>query len=457
MTAAIACSGTGIDWDGVAEDLAPISSDRSESAIKRKSRDYYWFSPILKSQLEDVRADIIVVPEDVEELERVVRYGVERRLPITVRGSGTGNYGQAMPLRGGLLVDVTKLDKVVWIRDGVVRVQAGAKMYDVGKAIEKEGFELRFFPSTWRSATVGGFVAGGSSGCGAIGYGTLHGKGNVLGLKVLTAEENPRTVELRGDDVQAAIHAYGTTGIILEVELALAPVRRWHDRIVAMPDVEHALDLIDAIARDDAVDKKQLTFYGPGTSAFIRPIADLADTACPLILAMISESTLEAFEALVGAAGGRIVFARGPDERTGRVPPIYEMCWNHTTLHAIGSDSTISYLQCAFPSDYIPAVKAIIAQLGDETPMHLEMARLEGDVGVFGIPLLRYSSPQRLVEIHDVFRRQGCTVFNPHTFLLENGGLQVADPVQLAFRKKADPYGLFNPGKMPGWDAEVKS
>lgn len=457
MTAAIACSGTGIDWDGVAEDLAPISSDRSESAIKRKSRDYYWFSPILKSQLEDVRADIIVVPEDVEELERVVRYGVERRLPITVRGSGTGNYGQAMPLRGGLLVDVTKLDKVVWIRDGVVRVQAGAKMYDVGKAIEKEGFELRFFPSTWRSATVGGFVAGGSSGCGAIGYGTLHGKGNVLGLKVLTAEENPRTVELRGDDVQAAIHAYGTTGIILEVELALAPVRRWHDRIVAMPDVEHALDLIDAIARDDAVDKKQLTFYGPGTSAFIRPIADLADPACPLILAMISESTLEVFEALVGAAGGRIVFARGPDERTGRVPPIYEMCWNHTTLHAIGSDSTISYLQCAFPSDYIPAVKAIIAQLGDETPMHLEMARLEGDVGVFGIPLLRYSSPQRLVEIHDVFRQQGCTVFNPHTFLLENGGLQVADPVQLAFRKKADPYGLFNPGKMPGWDAEVKS
>lgn len=455
MTAAIAVSGTAVDWERVARDLAPISSDRSESTIKRKSRDYYWFSPILKAELEDVRADLIVMPEDVEELERIVRYSVERRLPITVRGSGTGNYGQAMPLHGGLIVDVTRLDKVLWVKDGVARIQAGAKMYDVGKAVEKEGHELRFFPSTWRSATIGGFVAGGSSGCGAIGYGTLHGKGNVLGLKVLTAESEPRTVELRGDDVQAAIHAYGTTGIILEVELALAPLCRWHDRIIAMPDVDSALQLVDAIARDATIGKKQLTLYGPGTSAFIRPIVDLAEPGDSLILAMIDETTLAPFEALVSAAAGRIVFERDPDTRAARIPPIYEMCWNHTTLHAIGSNPKISYLQCSFPADYVPAVKAIIAELGDETPMHLEMARLDGEIGCFGIPLLRYTSPQRLAEIHEVFRRQGCTIFNPHTYLLENGGLQVADPVQFAFRKTADPYGLFNPGKMPGWDVEM--
>jgi len=442
-----------IDWNGVAADLAPIASDRSDGAIKRKSRDYYWFSPVLKAKLEDVRADIIVMPESVEELERVVRYSVARRLPITVRGSGTGNYGQAMPLHGGLILDVTKLDKLLWVKDGRVRVQAGAKMYDLGKAVEQYGHELRFFPSTWRSATIGGFVAGGSSGCGAIGYGTLHGRGNVLGLKVLTAEEEPRIVELRGDDVQSVIHAYGTTGIILEVELALAPLRRWHDRIIAMPDVASALGLADATARDDAIGKKQLTFYGPGTSAFIRPIAALADPASPLILAMLDEDTLPAFDALVAKVGGRTIFERSPDVRPGRVPPLYELCWNHTTLHAIGCDPAISYLQCAFPSDYIPAVKAIIAELGDETPMHLELARLEGETGCFGIPLLRFTSEQRLAEIHAIFRRNGCTNFNPHTCLLENGGLQVADPAQFAFRKASDPFGLLNPGKMPGWDA----
>lgn len=442
-----------IDWERVARDLAPIACDRSDSVIKRKSRDYYWFSPILKTQLENVRGDLIVTPANVGELEKVVHYCVERRLPITVRGGGTGNYGQAMPLHGGLILDVTRLDKVLYIRDGVVRVEAGIKMYDLGKAVEKEGYELRFFPSTWRSATLGGFVAGGTSGCGAINYGTLHGRGNVLGLKMLTLEEQPRVVELRGDDVQAVIHAYGTTGIILEVELALAPLHRWHDRIVAMPDSDSALALYDAIARDDAIGKKQLTFYGPGTSAFVRAIADRADPAEPLILTMIEEVALPAFETLVARAGGRMIFKRGPDERAGRIPPLYELCWNHTTLHAIASDPTISYLQCAYPQDYVPAVKAIMTELGDETPMHLELALLEGELGCFGIPLLRFTSAERLAEIHEVYRRHGCAVFNPHTYLLESGGLQVGDPVQLAFRKTSDPFGLLNPGKMPGWDA----
>lgn len=442
-----------VDWDKVAADLAPIKCERADRTIKRMSRDYYWFSPVLKPVLEDIRADILVTPATTGELEQVVRYCVSQRLPLTMRGAGTGNYGQSMPLNGSVLIDVTKLDTLLWVKDDAIRAQTGAKMYDVEKAANEAGRELRFFPSTWRSATLGGFVAGGSSGCGAINYGTLHSRGNVLGLKVLTTEEEPRVIELRGDDVQAVIHAYGTTGIILEVELALAPIRRWHDRIVAMPDVKSALVLVDRLGRDDSIGKKQLTFYGPGTSQLVRPIADLADPGNPLILTMIEEATLPAFEAAVAEAGGRIVFERDPETKAGRVPPLFEMCWNHTTLHAIGRDSTVSYLQCAFPQDYVPVVEAIIAELGDETPMHLEMARAEGELICFGIPLLRYTSVERIAEIHAVFRRHGCTVFNPHTYLLENGGMQIADPVQLAFRKTSDPFGLLNPGKMPGWDA----
>lgn len=442
-----------IDWDCVARDLAPIDCDRSEANLKRKSRDYYWFSPVLKATLEDVRADIVVTPVSVEELGRVVRYCVERRLPITPRGAGTGNYGQAMPLKGGVLIDMSRLDQVLWVRDQAVRAQAGVKMYDVETAANAAGCELRFFPSTWRTATLGGFVAGGSSGCGAISYGTLHGSGNVLGLKVLTTQEEPSIVELRGDDVQAVIHAYGTTGIILEVELALAPVRRWHDRIIVMPDIGSALALIDEIGRAEAIGKRQLTLFGPGTAALVRPVADLASPEQSLILTIIDEASQSQLDEMVGAAGGRIAFARDPEARPGRIPPLFEMCWNHTTLHAIGRDPTISYLQCSCPPDYVPIIAAIVAELGDEVPMHLEMARVDGDLLCFGLPLLRFTTAERIEEIQSVFRRHGCTVFSPHTYLLENGGLQIIDPVQFAFRKSSDPFGLLNPGKMPGWDA----
>lgn len=453
MNAFVATPTPATDWERVAADLAPVACDLGEKALKRKSRDYYWFSPVLKPLLDEVRADIIVTPASVEELETVVQYCVANRLPLTVRGAGTGNYGQAMPLRGGVVVDVTRLDQVLWVSDDAIRAQAGIKVYDLEKAANSVGHELRFFPSTWKSATLGGFVAGGSSGCGAINYGTLHGQGNVLGLKVLTTEDEPRVVELRGDDVQAVIHAYGTTGIILEVELAIAPARRWHDRIVAMPDLASALALIDRIALDDGIGKRQLTLYGPGTSQLIKPIAEMIDEPLPLVLTMIQEETLPAFEALVAQAGGRMVFERDPDTKPGRVPPLFEMCWNHTTLHAITRDPSISYLQCAFPEDYATAVKGVVEELGEEVPMHLEMAKLEGKLGCFGIPLLRYTTPERIKEIHAVFRRHGATVFNPHTYLLESGGLQVADPAQFAFRKTADPFGLLNPGKMPGWDA----
>ncbi|HZU65131.1 MAG TPA: FAD-binding oxidoreductase, partial [Novosphingobium sp.] len=290
-----------IDWDALSQRLSPIEVSTAEKVIKRKSRDYYWFSPVLKAQLEEVRADAIVTPASAGEVSQVVRFCVENRLPLTLRGGGTGNYGQAMPLKGGVVMDMTRLTAICHIGDGVVRAEAGAKMYDIEQAVNAAGYELRFFPSTWKSATIGGFVAGGSTGCGAIGFGTLHSGDNVRAAKVLTAEESPRILELTGRDAQAVVHAYGTNGVILEVELALAPRRAWHDRIVAFDDLPTTLAFAAALGADGAIPKRQLTIYGATTASLIRPVADLDTGACPLVLTMIAEEALPAFDALLAA------------------------------------------------------------------------------------------------------------------------------------------------------------
>lgn len=134
--------------------------------------------------------------------------------------------------------------------------------------------------------------------------------------------------------------------------------------------------------------------------------------------------------------------------------PAFEFTWNHTTLQALKVDRTITYLQVRFPSHQpLATVAEFIAAYGDELPMHLEYIRAGGEVACAALPLLRYTTEARLREIIAHLERRGCAVFDPHTYVLEDGGMKRTDPEQLAFKRAADLQGLLNPGKMRGWDA----
>src|SRR5208283_1187968 len=98
------------------------------------------------------------------EVIAVLRRCFAARVPITARGGGTGNYGQAMPLHGGVVLDLSALNAIHAVADGVLRVGAGAKLGEIEARCRPLGWELRMFPSTRRTATIGGFVAGGSGG-----------------------------------------------------------------------------------------------------------------------------------------------------------------------------------------------------------------------------------------------------------------------------------------------------
>ena len=167
---------------------------------------------------------------------RIVAACHRHRVPLTVRGGGTGNYGQAMPLRGGIVLDLSELTAIRAIGHGRVRVEAGIKLAELDAAtIADSRQELRLHPSTHKTGTVGGYVAGGSSGIGSITWGLLRDRGNILMARVVTMEAEPRILELRGADVQKVNHAYGTNGIITELELPLAPAYRWAEAAGRVP------------------------------------------------------------------------------------------------------------------------------------------------------------------------------------------------------------------------------
>ena len=88
----------------------------------------------------------------------------------------------------------------------------------------------------------------------------------------------------------------------------------------------------------------------------------------------------------------------------------------------------------------------------DEVFSHLEFVRFDGDVTCFGLNLVKFTTEERLDEIIRTFEENGCPIFNPQRYTLEEGGMKQTDEVQLAFKREADPQGLLNPGKMIAWE-----
>ncbi|QCK84321.1 FAD-binding oxidoreductase [Phreatobacter aquaticus] len=429
----------------------PIITDRT--IVRRRSRDFFWYSPILAEELKAVAGDIIVRPRDEADVIRTAAACAKLRIPLTVRAGGTGNYGQAMPLQGGVLLDMTDITGVVWQKPGVVRVRAGTNILALDQTTRETNYELRMHPSTKRTATIGGFVAGGSGGVGSVTYGGLREPGNILAARIVTVEEEPRVLELRQDAAQKVNRAYGTTGIITELEMPLAPAWPWIDVIAAFDTFEEAFEAGRAIAHADGVVKKLVTPIAWPIPGYFGSLKSACPEGKAILISMIAEPFLESFRAILGGRG-TITYERPSEEGPGKVP-LYEFAWNHTTLQWLKTDRSITYLQLLYPHDRLAeSVAEMMALFPDEVLPHLEFIRFAGNITCSALPVVRYSTPERLNEIIAMHEARGVFVANPHVVSLEDGSRHKrADADQLGFKADVDPMGLLNPGKMASFVA----
>jgi FAD/FMN-containing dehydrogenase len=430
--------------------LGDIPHETAAAAVAAKSRDFFWYSPILKEQLAACVGEVIVTPRSEADVLAVARLCVAHRLPLTARGGGTGNYGQAVPLHGGVVLDLTGLAAIGPVVDGTVRAGAGAKLKDIDARTRPEGWELRMFPSTYRTATIGGFIAGGSGGVGSIAHGVLNERGAIAGARVVTLEAEPRVVELRGYETNRVQHAYGTNGIITELAIPLAPAQPWTDIAVAFDDFMQLARFAEAVAHTDGIVKKLVTAVAWPIPRSFGTLKAALPAGCALGLFMIASATLLPFDELVAAFGGEVVYRMSDAEvaASGAVP-IFEYAWNHTTLQVLKRDKDVTYLQSAFPS--LDLVDEMNRRFGDEVVQHLEFIRTGGEAVIRALQIVRYTTAERLNAIIRAHEERGCPVFNPHTYVIEDGGRKVTDAAQLAFKRVTDPFGLLNPGKMRGW------
>lgn len=427
-----------------------IATDRA--LLRQRSRDFYWYSPILKQRLDGKSAELLARPKDEAEVLRVLTECRAARVPVTVRGGATGNYGQCVPLDGGVLLDMTAMAAPVALTDGVVEVEAGAKMIDLDLWCRDRGWELKLWPSTKRTATIGGFVAGGGAGVGGISHGTMRERGNLVGARVATMQDPPRILDLEGIAANPVNRTYGTTGVLTRIRVPLTPAQAWRDVAIAFPDFVPASRFALDLSFADGIPKKMCGVFDSQLPPFFRGIADAVPAGHALALVMVAPAAMTALRELAAEHGGHIVAEQDAveAERDAENTPFYEYCWNHTTLQVLKRDRGVSYLQCRFPfEDTLKAVEAVRIPFRDEVWMHTECVRFGGRLTMSALPVIRWTSAERLYEIIAAFEAQGIGIANPHVLTIEEGsGYRRVPGDQLGFKQMTDPLGLLNPGKM---------
>jgi FAD/FMN-containing dehydrogenase len=440
-----------IDWDAFSSELSGIEIISDRAQVVKLSQDYYHFSPVLQPLLSDKTGDLVVRPASEAEVLRIAAACVKSKIPLTVRGAGTGNYGQCIPLKGGVILDTSKMNSIRWIKPGLACVEPGVKMSVFDKQARETGWELRMVPSTYRTATIGGFIGGGSGGIGSITYGQLRDRGNLHAVRVVTMEDEPRVIELRGDEVQKVNHAYGTNGIITELEIPLAPAYAWAEIIVAFDDFMTSANFGKALGDADGIIKKLICVCAWPIPAYFAAFREEIPEGKHCALLMVAESCLEPLQDLVREYGGTICYQKNA-QAASKGAAIAEFTWNHTTLHARSADPSLTYLQTLFPADRgLKLIEELYNYYGDEVMMHLEFLRINGRAIAAALQIVRYTTESRLNEIIRYHEEQGALIANPHTYILEDGGMKSINVEQLQFKELVDPYGLLNPGKMRAW------
>ncbi len=197
---------------------------------------------------------VVVLPDTIEEVQKVVRLCREHNVPVVARGAGTGLSGGALPLENGVLLSLAKFKRIIDIdvENAMATVEPGVRNLAISEAASRFGLYYAPDPSSQIACTIGGNVAENSGGVHCLKYGlTVH---NILMLKVVTMEGElltigGQTLDTPGYDLLALMTgSEGLLGIIVEVTVKLLPKpERAQVVLAAFDDVARAGEAVGAI------------------------------------------------------------------------------------------------------------------------------------------------------------------------------------------------------------------
>jgi glycolate oxidase len=199
--------------------------------------------------------DVVVFPTNTEQISGILRFASENDIPVTPRGGGTNVSGGSIPIKGGIVLGTTRMDKILDINKSNLNamVEPGVILQDFQIALAKEGLFFPPDPQSFAGCTMGGVVAENSGGPSCLKYGVT--KQYVLGLEVVLADG--RIVKLGGltpknrtgyELMMLFTGSEGTLGVITKITLRLLPQPKADKTIVAvLGDVAGAGETVSEI------------------------------------------------------------------------------------------------------------------------------------------------------------------------------------------------------------------
>jgi FAD/FMN-containing dehydrogenase len=414
--------------------LGPGTVLDDEAARLTASTDWAHMSPVLEPMLPGGVADVVVRPADAAGIAAAVGAAHRHHVPVTVRGQGTGNYGQAIPLYGGLVIDTSRASKIISVGDGEITAEAGASFVMLEKAARATGQELAILPSTVGS-TIGGFIAGGSGGTGSIANGAIW-DGYLHSLLVVPCTDDATPVQVPFPDNTAMAHAFGVSGVISEATVELKPARTWTGLFASFPDLDSAL-AAGAELFDLEPTPRLLSLDEAGIVATYRPADPAMPTDRVSVRGIVTDDSVAAATDMVERNDGRVdaVRPKGP-------ALITSMSYNHTTYRVRKLRPELTHLQAMGPG--LTCRRAEVAALVPESLIHLEGFRMAGGRDWVSMLFLRYDGPDVLYRQMAELAEIEVYVDDPHTWVLHH--LRLAGVREAA--RHFDPDGLLNPGKL---------
>ncbi|MGC8870457.1 MAG: FAD-binding oxidoreductase [Brevinematia bacterium] len=421
--------------------------------------------------------EVVVRPESSEEISMILKIANENLIPVTPRGAGSGLVGGAIPLYGGIVLSMEKMNQILEI-DKVnltATCEPGVVTNDLCKKVAEEGLFYPGYPMSVETSFLGGNVATNAGGSKVIKYGnTGH---HVLGLEVVLPSGEMINVggKRRKDSsgynlLHLFVGSEGTLGVFTKIIVNLIPLPPYTvDLLVPFPTIESAIYTVPKIISESKVLPCAIEFLDQGSvhlaSIYTKEKWEYQDRADAYLIIQFDGNNKNQLESAYINAGETCLKEGALEVFVAENPFASEKLWRirRNYLEAIKAvDPYVVLGDAVVPTSLIPEMLKRIREIGKKYKVEIYNVAHAGDGNIHSAPIKPQDlSPEEwqpiqeeiLNEISLIAGELGGAVSGEHgigyvkkktLFLSKKKELSLMKELKKAF----DPHGIMNPGKI---------
>lgn len=395
----------------------------------------------------------VVIPKDRDQIVALLRLATAAKIPVTPAGGRTSAYGGAMPVKGGIVADLSQLNKEITpdAAEETVRVDPGVLMWDLERELNRHGLMLRTYPTSAPSATIGGFVCQGGVGMGALQFGPIARQ--VVSVELVLPTGDVKTFS--GKELDVVNECEGITGIVTKVTLKVAKKQEKVPLVATFDTARQLGQALAEIAR--TYTPWNVTFHNP-TFSQLREEAGGPKTVPRKKFSALFVFTKDAYEPV------KAVFLDAVTKLGGKLLPdaIAAAEWGEifNTLRAKKLGPSIAPGEVVFPIDQTATMLETIAAKFDYAPLSIEGTLIQGGyVTILAFALDDERRPEYSlgfaagIQLVRIGKKLGGRAYAPGFYLAAEAPLVFGrsryDRI-VQFKKAVDRSNIMNPGKIVG-------